>query len=168
MAELPYPERLDDGAGVSLRLVAEDDAETLTAWLRDPAVHRGWGGRPLSLSEVRDKYTGARLPDVVSYVVERDGEACGYLQAWWADGRCGLDMFVAGHAQGRGTGPRAAALLARRLDALGWRPLTVDPADPAAIAAWVAAGFAPDTGRPAEDGTVAMTWHDGKHPTLED
>lgn len=160
MPDLPHPERLDDGAGVSLRLAREADAEMLTAWLADPAVHRGWGGRPLTLAEVREKYVGRRFPAVVSYVVQRDGEPCGYLQAWRADGRHGLDLFVAAHAQRRGTGPRAAALLARRLDELGWRPLTVDPErdDPATVAMWTSAGFTPTEQGPSDSGTFLMTW----------
>lgn len=168
MADLPHPDRLDDNAGVLLRLTEEADAEVLTAWLEDPAVHRGWGGRPVSLAEVREKYTGRRFPAVVSYVIERDDVACGYLQAWRSDGHHGLDMFVAAHAQGRGTGPRAAALLARRLDALGWRPLTVDPVSPAAVAAWSAAGFARDAGDPDEDGVVRMTWPGPGRETVPD
>lgn len=139
----------------------------LTRWLAHPAVHRGWGGRPLGLAEVRAKYTGCRAPAVLSWIIVRDGAPCGYVQAWRGPDRHGLDLFVSAGAQGRGTGRRAAALLARHLDGHGWRPLTVDPAadDPAAVAMWTAAGFVRprdcDVGPPDDaPARLLLAWQD--------
>jgi aminoglycoside 6'-N-acetyltransferase len=136
-----------------LRLSTSDDAELITGWLADPDVHRWWGGEPVPLAEVRRRYTGARAPDVVVHLVLRDGEPVGLLQAWRdPDGTAGLDMFLAAHAQGRGTGPRAARALAEELTRSGWGTLTVDPGtdNARAIAAWQRAGFVP-TGERGED-----------------
>lgn len=59
----------------------------------------------------------ARLarPDVDPYVIEADGDAVGYLQAWFADDAAGLDMFLVPSARGRGLGPEAALTLGRWL-----------------------------------------------------
>lgn len=78
-------------------------------------------------------------------VCERD-EPVGYLQAWQEETRCGLDLFVAAHAQWRGIGPLAARALATELSALGWAPLTVDPAEDnaRAVRAWRSAGLQRD------------------------
>lgn len=152
-----YPETVLAGPDLRLRLATDADAETLSAWTAAPEVHRSWGpGRRLSVEEVRAKYTGHRAPVVVSYVACRDEEPVGYLQAWQRDGRRGLDMFLAAHAQGRGTGPRAARALAVELDVRGWRPLTVDPAadDDRAVAAWRAAGFEPTGELGSDEGRV--------------
>ncbi len=86
----------------------------------------------------------------------------GYVQSWQGQDRYGLDMFIAAEAQGRGIGPRAARALASELTALGWVPLTVDPAvdNPRAIAAWRRAGFEA-TGELGEDdgkGTQIMSF----------
>lgn len=151
-ARRSHPRALSVG-GEGLRLSTPDDAELITGWLADLDVHRWWGGEPVPLAEVRRKYTGARAPDVVVHLVLRDGEPVGLLQAWRdPDGTAGLDMFLAAHAQGRGTGPRVARALAEELTRSGWGTLTVDPGvdNARAIAAWQRAGFVP-TGERGED-----------------
>ena len=111
----------------------------------------GWPG--IDVDGVRARYTGRRSPKVVLYVVCDDGGPVGYVQAWQRPDRCGLDMFIAAHAQGRGVGSSAGRALARELADAGWVPLTVDPApdQTRSIRAGRAAGFQ-ETGDPACDG----------------
>lgn len=151
-----FPRAVVAEAGVTLRLARDSDAELISGWTQAPEVHRFWGGRALTVDEVRTTYTGRRAPAVVSYVVCERARPVGYLQAWRDPDRCGLDMFLAAEAQGRGIGPRAARALAAELTASGWTALTVDPAldNPRAAGAWAAAGFVAteelgvDDGRP--------------------
>jgi aminoglycoside 6'-N-acetyltransferase len=137
-------------------LACDDDALLISEWTRDPLVHRHWGGKPCEVEEVLEKYTGRRAPAVVSYVISADLRPVGYLQAWQDGHRVGLDMFVAAEAQGRGLGPRAARALAAELSALGWAPLTADPAvdNPAGIRAWQKAGFRSTGEQGFDDGTT--------------
>ena len=98
----------------------------------------------------------ARLarPDVDPYVIEADGDAVGYLQAWFADDAAGLDMFLVPSARGRGLGPEAALTLARwLLDEGGRQRVTTDPYtwNEAAIRAWQKAGFRPLDEREPDD-----------------
>jgi aminoglycoside 6'-N-acetyltransferase len=149
-----YPERLDLG-GEGLRLSTPEDAETVTGWLADPAVHRFWGGAPVPLDVVRRRYTGGREPGVVVYLVLVADRPVGLLQAWRdPDGTAGLDLFLAARAQGRGTGPRVARALAGELVRRGWGELTADPAveNPRAVAAWARAGFVATGERGEDDG----------------
>jgi aminoglycoside 6'-N-acetyltransferase len=156
VALLPCPSAVEAGEGLTLRLACDDDAPLISEWTRDPLVHRRWGGKPCEVEEVLEKYTGRRAPAVVSYVISADLRPVGYLQAWQDPHRFGLDMFVAAGAQGRGLGPRAARALAAELSALGWTPLTVDPAvdNPTAIRAWQRAGFRPTGERGLDDGAA--------------
>jgi aminoglycoside 6'-N-acetyltransferase len=143
---LAFPSALAAGDDVTMRLAHDGDAGLIAEWLRAPEVARSWGGgRAVTVDEVMAKYTGRRVPGVVSYLVSEGIEPVGYLQAWQQEGRFGLDMFIAAEAQGRGLGPRAARALATDLAARGWVPLTVDPAidNPRAVKAWLAAGFVP-------------------------
>ena len=157
MSHLTYPHEVAAGEALRLRLADVDDAARISGWTSAPEVRRHWNaGQPVPVEEALEKYTGRRAPDVVSYVVCEHDEPVGYVQAWQDDGRFGLDMFVAAHAQGRGIGPRAARALAAELTDRGWTPLTVDPAvdNPRAVRAWQAAGFVP-TGEVGTDDGVA-------------
>ena len=142
-----YPPELtiDPSRGLRLRLSDPADAETITAWLSQEQVHRWWGGAPVTLEEVRAKYTGARLPGVVVYVIESAAAPVGLIQAWRERDRCGLDMFLAAGAQGRRLGPVVARALAEELTARGRRGLTADlvVGNVRALRAWSGpAGFA--------------------------
>ena len=154
MSHLPYPDDVDAGEAVTLRLACEDDAPLISRWTRAPDVHEHWGGRALEVDEVRAKYCGRRAPAVVSYVVCLRDQPVGYLQAWQRKLRYGLDMFLAAEAQGHGIGPRAARALALELTAAGWTPLQVDPAveNAVAIRAWEVAGFRPTGERGHDNG----------------
>lgn len=148
----PFPDTLDAGP-VRLRLSTPADADTITGWLADPAVHRGWGGAAVARDVVQRKYTGIRAPDVTVHVVERDERAAGVLQAWHdPDGRCGLDLFLAAAEQGRGTGATAANALAADLTSRGWRGLSVDPGHPRQVRFWARAGFVATGERGVDDG----------------
>ncbi|WP_432510111.1 GNAT family N-acetyltransferase [Kineococcus sp. SYSU DK001] len=155
-----YPSELAVAPGVRLRLSRPADAGTITGWLGDERVHRGWGGAPVPLAEVQAKYTGARLPDVVVHLVETAAGPVGLVQAWRDGDRCGLDMFLAAHAQGRGLGPVVARALAAELTRRGWRGLTVDPAadDVRAVRAWRRAGFVPTGDRTADGRGLLMVF----------
>nr|WP_240895098.1 GNAT family N-acetyltransferase [Kineococcus siccus] len=145
-----------------LRRSSPNDAGTITAWLSDERVHRWWGGAPVPLEEVIEKYTGRREPAVVVYLIEAGGCAVGLIQAWQDDVERGLDMFVAADEQGCGRGPAAAQALAEDLSRRGWHDLTVDPAvgNAAAIRAWARAGFVATGRRGLDDGheTLLMTF----------
>ena len=151
-----YPSELTIGPaqGLRLRLSTPADAETITAWLAQEQVHRWWGGAPVALEQVRAKYTGTRLPGVAVYVIERAHAPIGLIQAWQEGARCGLDMFLAAGAQGRGIGPVVARALAEELTVRGWRPLTVDPAvgNVRAVRAWRRAGFVATGERGVDEG----------------
>lgn len=148
-----FPISVVVGADVTMRLAQDSDAGVISAMTDAPEVYECWGGRPITVQEARAKYTGRRAPEVVSYLICERGRPAGYIQARQRDGRFGLDMFVAAKAQGRGIGPRAARAVATELTALGWSPLTADPAvaNQGAIRAWHAAGFEA-TGELGEDG----------------
>jgi aminoglycoside 6'-N-acetyltransferase len=92
--------------------------------------------------------------EVDPYIVERNAEPIGYVQAWRAaDGGGGLDMFLVPHARGAGAGPDAARALATYLrDEQGWTRVTVDPYtwNDAAVRAWERAGFVPVEERPPD------------------
>ncbi|WP_432542595.1 GNAT family N-acetyltransferase [Kineococcus sp. SYSU DK002] len=150
-----------------LRLSGPADAATITGWLDDERVHRGWGGAPVPIEDVRAKYTGARLPDVVVHLVETADGPVGLVQAWHDGDRCGLDMFLAAHAQGRGLGPAVARALAAELTRRGWRDLTVDPAadDLRAVRAWRRAGFVPVAGRPGDGSGELLMVYAGEFTT---
>jgi len=151
-----YPTELvvDHPLFLRLRLATPADAERITGWLSEEAVHRWWGGAPVSRREVEEKYTGGRTPAVVAYVVEAAGRPVGLLQAWQDDDACGLDLFLAAAEQGHGVGPVAARALAEDLTARGWRHLTTDPAveNVRAVSAWRRAGFVPTGERGTDEG----------------
>ncbi|NAZ74324.1 GNAT family N-acetyltransferase [Kineococcus sp. T13] len=151
-----YPSELtsEPSQGLRLRLSSPADAESITAWLAQEEVHRWWGGAPVALEQVVAKYTGVRLPGVVVYIIETAEAPVGLIQAWQEGARCGLDMFLAAGAQGRGLGPVVARALAEELTARRWRPLTVDPAvaNVRAVRAWRRAGFVPTGERGLDEG----------------
>lgn len=152
-----FPSLVRATSGVWVRLATDDDAQLIADWTDDPQVHRWWGGRAIAVDEVRAKYTGRRAPKVISYVICEQEDPVGYVQAWQRHDRCGLDMFIASHAQGRGVGSVAARALSEELTGAGWEPLTVDPAldNSAAIKAWRSAGFV-ETGEPVDDDGVLV------------
>jgi aminoglycoside 6'-N-acetyltransferase len=133
------------GDNVVVRPATLGDAEMLVRWHLDPDVLRFWDGRTFTHDEM-----AARLsrPDVDAYIVEADGEAVGYLQAWFGDAADvgGLDMVLLPPARGRSLGPDAARTLAHYLITHAGRTrVTVDPYlwNERAIRGWLKAGFRP-------------------------
>jgi aminoglycoside 6'-N-acetyltransferase len=133
------------GDHVVVRPATLDDAQMLVQWHLDPDVMRFWDGRTFTDDEM-----AARLarPHVDAYIVEADGEAVGYLQAWFGENvdACGLDMFLIPTARGRSLGPDAARTLAHYLITRPVRTrVTVDPYlwNERAIRGWLKAGFRP-------------------------
>ena len=138
-----FPTSVIAGPDVTIRLARDSDAELISGMTHAPEVHQFWGGRTITVQEASAKYTGRRVPEVVSYVICERVQPVGYLQASKRDERYGVDMFIAAEAQGRGIGPRAARAIAIELTRPGWSPLTADPVvdNLRAINAWRAAGF---------------------------
>jgi aminoglycoside 6'-N-acetyltransferase len=148
-----YPTQLEIEGGIRLRLSTPKDADDVLAWTSDPAVYVWWEGRPLERAEVEAKYTGARLPKVVAYIIELNEQPAGFIQAWQQTDQQGLDMFLKPSAQGQGLGSAVARALASSLSRHGWDRITVDPAidNRQAVRAWTKAGFV-TTGEFGEEG----------------
>lgn len=138
------------GELTAVRPATEGDVELLVAWHADPEVSRYWDGETFTAEEMR-----ARLArrDVDAYIVEAEGRAVGYLQAWREGDEGGLDMFLIPDARGRGYGPDSARALAQALLEQGWPRVTVDPYawNERAVKAWKRAGFEPLEEHPADE-----------------
>jgi aminoglycoside 6'-N-acetyltransferase len=149
------------GQRTSLRPASGDDLDLLAKWFADPEVYRWWGGQPVSRETITAKYTGHRIPEVESFIVETEGEPIGYLQYWQGTERSGgLDMFLVPAARGQGLGPDAARATVEFLfRERGWTEVTVDPLadNDRAIRGWARAGFVPDhEGRDEETGKPCL------------
>jgi aminoglycoside 6'-N-acetyltransferase len=117
----------------------------LVNWHLDPEVMRFWDDHTFTHDEMA---TRLARPTVDAYIIEADGEAVGYLQAWFGDTADlgGLDMFLVPTARGRSLGPDAARTVAHYLTAHAGRTrITVDPYvwNERAIRGWLTAGFRP-------------------------
>jgi aminoglycoside 6'-N-acetyltransferase len=141
------------GDHVVVRPATLKDVEMLVRWHLNPDVMRFWDGRTFT-----EKEMAARLgrPHVDAYIVEADGEAVGYLQAWFGEtvDVGGLDMFLIPTARGRSLGPDAARTLARYLVThAGRKRVTVDPYlwNESAVRGWLKAGFRPVEEREPDD-----------------
>lgn len=142
------------GALTSVRPAKTADADLLVRWHADPDVTRYWDNETFTHEEIL-----ARLgrPDVDPYVVEKDDQPIGYLQANFPNGSTdvGLDMFLVPSARGHGLGPDAARTLVSYLltEAAGLTRVTVDPylSNEQAIHAWGKAGFRSIEERPPDD-----------------
>lgn len=135
------------GALTTLRLVTRDDLPLLSRWFVEPEFVRWWGGVPKSPDEVAEECLGRDdgLEIVLSFIVMRDAEPIGYIQAWSDVPRIGgIDIVLVPQARGSGCGPDAVAALARFLrDDAGWTRIIVDPSmhNERAIRAFEKAGF---------------------------
>ncbi|HUW77525.1 MAG TPA: GNAT family N-acetyltransferase [Candidatus Nanopelagicaceae bacterium] len=91
------------GRLTELRPANPEDSELLFVWLNDPEVYRWWGGGPVSRETIEQKYTGARSPSVMNYIIENDGVPIDYIQSSMASpASCGLDIFLDPTRRGRG------------------------------------------------------------------
>ena len=138
------PDAPVQGERTEVRPAVVDDADMLVAWHADPEVAEFWDGETFTRAEMLERLD---RPDVDAYIVETDGRAIGYLQAWCDDdlpGVAGLDMFLVPAARDRGLGPDAGRALARwLLGPGGLDHVTVDPyiSNARAVRGWEKAGF---------------------------
>jgi aminoglycoside 6'-N-acetyltransferase len=156
---------LRDGR-VTLRPLAEGDAEALSAMAEEPGVREWWG------SEESDSRSAAAFAeearDELAFAIEVDGALAGWLgftEELEPDyHHAGLDILLTSEHQGVGLGPIALRLAARWLiGERGHHRLTIDPAaaNARAIKAYASLGFRPvGVMREYERGPDGA-WHDG-------
>ena len=138
------PPTLLRGRNVVLRSLRGDDVERAAEIQAEPSVARWWG--PPDETELRRQAEGR--DEAKAFAIERGGEFVGLIQYHEENTpdfrHAGIDIFLAGHAQGRGLGPDAVRTLARYLvQERGHHRLTIDPAadNAAAIRAYEKVGF---------------------------
>lgn len=152
------------GDHVVLRPLRVGDVERVAEIQSESEVVRWWG--PPNDGELRRQAEGR--DEAKALAIERDGELVGLIQYHEENEpdfrHAGIDLFLAGHAQGQGLGPDAVGTLARYLiQERGHHRLTIDPAadNVAAIRAYEKVGFRP-VGRMREYWrSPDRTWHDG-------
>ena len=154
-----------------LRPLADDDASTLRAMVRTPAVARWW-------HEPDDTFPWDFDPDTTRWVVEiahapdigPAGAVVGMVQAYEGDDpdydECGIDLFLAPSVHRRGLGREVVEAVRDWLvDVRGHHLVQIDPSasNDAAIACYRAAGFRPVG---VLHGRERNTTDDGWHDTL--
>jgi aminoglycoside 6'-N-acetyltransferase len=132
------------GGNIVLRPLLADDVERVAQIQSEPSVARWWG-RP-DEAKLRRQADGSA--DEKAFAIEREGELVGLIQYHEENEpdfrHAGIDVFLAGRAQGRGLGTEAVWMLARYLiDEQGYHRLTIDPAadNAAAIRTYEKIGF---------------------------
>jgi len=139
-----------------LRPTTPDDLLEVRALFRDPAFE-GWGGPGFrSDSQLREKYVGARLPDVECFLVEVDDRVVGFTQLYADGSGAGTDLILLPAERGAGVGRQVVEALLERVRASGRTHFVVDPSpeDRGAVAFWRAVGFR-GRGRGRSRGTMA-------------
>jgi aminoglycoside 6'-N-acetyltransferase len=134
------------GRNIVLRPLRADDVERVAEIQAEPGVARWWG--PPKKAELRRLADGS--DDEKALAIEREGELVGLIQYHEENEpdfrHAGIDVFLAGRAQGHGLGTDAVRTLARYLIyERGHHRLTIDPAadNAAAIRAYEKVGFRP-------------------------
>jgi aminoglycoside 6'-N-acetyltransferase len=137
------PTLLGNG-NIVLRQLRAEDVERVAQIQSEPSVIRWWG--PPDEVELRRQADGSA--DEKAFAIEREGELLGLIQYHEENEpdfrHAGIDVFLAGRAQGRGLGTGAVRTLARYLiDERGHHRLTIDPAaeNAAAIRTYEKVGF---------------------------
>ncbi len=132
------------GGNIVLRPLRADDVERVAQIQAEPSVARWWG--PPDEVELRLQADGST--DEKAFVIEAKGELVGLIQYHEENEpdfrHAGIDVFLAGRAQGHGLGTEAVRTLARYLiDERGHHRLTIDPAadNVAAIRTYEKVGF---------------------------
>ena len=132
------------GRNVVLRPLRAYDVERVAGIQAEPGVARWWG--PPDEAELRRQADGS--DDEKAFAIEREGELVGFIQYHEENEpdfrHAGIDVFLAGRAQGQGLGTDAVRTLARYLiDERGHHRLTIDPAadNAAAIRTYEKVGF---------------------------
>ena len=132
------------GQSIVLRPLRMEDVERVAEIQAEPSVARWWG--PPNKTELRRQAEGS--DDEKAFAIERKGELVGLIQYHEENEpdfrHAGIDLFLAGRAQGQGLGTDAVRTLARYLiDERGHHRLTIDPAaeNAAAIRTYEKVGF---------------------------
>jgi len=132
------------GGNIVLRPLRADDVERVARIQSEPSLARWWG--PPDEADLRRQADGSA--DEKALAVEREGEIVGLIQYHEENEpdfrHAGIDVFLAGRAQGQGLGTEAVRSLARYLiDERGHHRLTIDPAadNAAAIRTYEKVGF---------------------------
>ena len=117
------------GRDIVLRPFRADDVEGVAGIQAEPGVARWWG--PPNEADLRRQADGSG--DERAFAIEREGELVGLIQYHEENEpnfrHAGIDVFLAGRAQGQGLGTDAVRTLARYLiDERGHHRLTIDPA----------------------------------------
>ncbi|MFJ4076953.1 GNAT family N-acetyltransferase [Curtobacterium sp. NPDC089991] len=126
-----------------LRPTTPDDFPEVQALFRDPAFE-GWGGPGFrSDSQLREKYLGARLPDVECFLIEVDDRVAGFTQLYADGSGAGMDLILLPAERGKGLGRQVVEVVLERVRARGRTHFVVDPSpeDNDAVAFWHAVGF---------------------------
>jgi aminoglycoside 6'-N-acetyltransferase len=118
---------MNTDCGTTIRPVDSSDYGLLVHWFGNKEFVEWWGGTPKSPAEVVEKYLGGRS-SVHSFIVEHNGEPCGYMQSWKTnDWEGGIDIILLPEKKGLGIGPRAILRLTEQLRNQGWTRIIVDP-----------------------------------------
>jgi aminoglycoside 6'-N-acetyltransferase len=135
-----------------------DDLPLVIEWRSRPAVHEWYGGRPVTVEEIRKRHLES--PDPVSRcIVHLDGAPIGFLQfyeyidAWKQaidlrsnEEAWGIDLYIGEpDLHGQGIGTRLVSGVAQRLaDGPGPDRVVIDPhvGNTAAVRCYQKAGFA--------------------------
>jgi aminoglycoside 6'-N-acetyltransferase len=132
------------GRNIVLRPLRANDVEQVAQIQAEPGVARWWG--PPNEAELRRQADGSE--DEKALAIEREGELVGLIQYHEENEpefrHAGIDVFLAGRAQGQGLGTDAVRTLARYLiEERGHHRLTIDPAadNAAAIRTYEKVGF---------------------------
>ena len=135
---------LSGSLGIVLRPLEVDDVGRVAEIQAEPGV-ACWWGIP-DEADLRRQAEG--VGDEKAFAIEWEGELVGLIQYYEENEpefrHAGIDIFLAGQAQGRGLGPDVIRTLARYLiDERGHHRLTIDPAsdNTAAVSAYEKVGF---------------------------
>ncbi len=153
------------GDHVRLRPVTAADAPRLAEILTTPQVAEWWHGYDLERVE-REFVAGE--DDIVTFVVEADGQVVGLIQYGEETDpdyrHANVDISLHPHWHGRGFGADAVRTLARYLfEERGHHRVTIDPAahNERAIRSYRRVGFKPVGVMRRYERGADGTWHDG-------
>jgi aminoglycoside 6'-N-acetyltransferase len=131
---------------ITIRPVLPEDAPALASILAQTSVARWWGEFDEDRVE-RELIVGE--PDLRVYAIELDGRLVGSIHSHEETDpeyrHAAIDLFVDEQVRGKGIGPAAIRILARKLIEDGHHRFTIDPAadNDSAIRAYEKVGFRP-------------------------
>jgi aminoglycoside 6'-N-acetyltransferase len=152
---------------LSLRPLAEADLDVLERIVASPGVAEWWGVAG-DRRKLRSDLSCDDEDDSAAFAIEVEGRVAGWLGVWEENDpgyrHAGLDIALAGSAQGRGLGPEALRA------AIGWliaerrhHRITIDPArgNERAIRAYESVGFKPVGTMRRYERDPSGGWRDG-------